>query len=644
MKIGLRSLLAPALILTLLLAACAPKTVIQSSPSQTPPRTTLPGYKAADPQQALQKYSKHLATTKPGDPSRAEAWKHTVDSAVRLGEYDLAEQNLQTWKTESKNATTTWDWNQSNAQLLLARTGQDAYTSYLINLVKQTDLDWTTREAAGAELVDHFWDIPRRDLAFEAMGLMHRAAPDAAAKGAVESLALSRADSLPPDELQKILSSSMGADPAIFPWSMVIWSQGMQRLKADKAAWDTVWPSLTAVVRTGNLANKDFFATNLRALEQEMGVAPRNLVLLLPLSGPFSKVGWQIARGADCAWREGRTQSGGPAIKLINTESPTFLDDLRAVGGAPFVGGPLRKDVWEKIRMAGLHTSTRFLTFLPNVENEGAEAWRFFSSPADQVRAVVQGGVNMGVTAFAILHPHDRFGTAMTQVFQEEAKALGARIAVVRDYDESNPSGWTKAVAAILGASGDKNALNPDPPFQAVFMPTSLLAVQQLAPLFHYHGETRLFFLGPQLWTQNVADAHLEMQYFDLTMFPSSWNPASISQPALALKKAMTESGAGEADLWAALGYDFVRFTALLGAKQNSAEAFNQALATAASSMSWSMSPMRWISGKASQDLFLFQPTASGMIEADLGRMQASRAGRQATRDARGAQSQNSKQ
>ena len=104
------------------------------------------------------------------------------------------------------------------------------------------------------------------------------------------------------------------------------------------------------------------------------------------------------------------------------------------------------------------------------------------------------------------------------------------------------------------------------------------------------------------------------------------------------------KSGAGEADLWAALGYDFVRFTALLGAKQNSAEAFNQALATAASSMSWSMSPMRWISGKASQDLFLFQPTASGMIEADLGRMQASRAGRQATRDARGAQSQNSKQ
>ena len=627
-----------ALALLLLFAACAPKTVIRSSPTDTPPSSALPGHKAADPQQALQKYTKHLAATKPGDPSRAEAWKHSVGSAVQLGEYDLAEQNLQTWKAENRNATSTWDWNQANAQLLLAQKGQDAYTSYLINLIKQADLDWTTRQAAGEELAGHFWAIPEHALAFEALGLMHRAAPDAAAKSGVESLAVSRADSLPPDALQKILDTTMGADPNAFPWSMVVWSQGMQRLKADKSAWSTVWPSLSAIVQANTLANKDFFASSLRALEREMGVARQNLVLLLPLSGPYSKVGWQIARGADCAWREGQTQSGGPEIKLINTESPTFLDELRTVSDAPIIGGPLRKDIWEKIRVAGLHTSSRFLTFLPNVENEGTEAWRFFSSPTDQARAVIQASSNMGVTSFAIMHPLDRFGTAMTQVFQDEAKALGVRVAVVRDYDENNPAGWTKAVAAILGASGDKNAMNPDPPFQAVFLADSLLAVQQLAPLFHYYEETRLLFLGPQLWTQNVADARLEMQYFGLAMFPSSWNPAAISQPALNLKKAMAESGAGEADLWAAQGYDFVRFTTLLGPKQDSAEAFNQALATAATRMSWSMAPMRWISGKASQDLFLFQPTGSGMIEADLHKMQATRAELQARRDARRAQ------
>lgn len=176
-------------------------------------------------------------------------------------------------------------------------------------------------------------------------------------------------------------------------------------------------------------------------------------------------------------------------------------------------------------------------------------------------------------------------------------------------------------MAAILGASGDKNALNPDPPFQAVFMPTSLLAVQQLAPFSIITGKRVSSSSAPALDPERGRRAPGNA-VFRPDHVPQFLEPRPpISQPALALKKAMTESGAGEADLWAALGYDFVRFTALLGAKQDSAEAFNQALATAAA-MSWSMSPMRWVSGKAaSQDLFLFQPTASGMIEADLGRM-----------------------
>lgn len=625
----------------LLVCACLPQTVIRSGPTGAGQAIPPPGPKDKDPRQTLQRYSKYLASTQPGDPKRPEAWKHSVGSAVQLGEYDLAKQNLQSWKTESRTAVSTWDWNQANAHLLLAQQGQDVYATYLGNLIHQTDLDWSTRQAAGEELLDYFWDKPDYVLAFDTLGRLHQAAPNVATKGSIESLALTRADSLPPKTLQKILDTSLAVDPVTFPWSMVLWSQGMQRLKADKSVWEITWPSLSAIVRSGDLANKDFFANSLHALEREQGLVAPRLVLLLPLSGPYSKVGWQIARGADCAWREGRSHSGGPEIKLINTESPTFLDELRAVGEVPIIGGPLRKEIWQKIRMAGLQTSSRFLTFLPTVENEGTEAWRFFSSPADQARAVIQAGLNLGVTAFAIMHPHDRFGMAMTQVFQDEAKTMNAPIARVRDYDENNPSGWTKAVAAVLGASEAKNTLNPDPPFQAIFLADSLLAAQQLAPLFHYYEETRLLLLGPQLWTQNVADAHLETQYFDLALFPSSWDPAATNQPTSRLKQAMAESGTDKADLWAAQGYDFVRFAALVGSSHDSTEAFNHALATAASRMSWSIAPMRWIGGKASQDLFLFQPITMGMIEADLKKIREVRAQRQTERENRHTQLKN---
>jgi hypothetical protein len=641
MKTGFLTSCILVLALALGLASCAKK-IVYSTPT-TQPGAALPGHKAADPQKALQKYTKQLETTRPGDPSRGEAWRNTVGSAVQLGEFELAEKNLQTWQAESKNATASWDWNQANAQLLLARKGKDAYSGYLIDMISRKDLDWTTREAAGMELVDHFWAIPEYGLAFDALGLMYKSAPDEA-KGPLEASALARAESLPLDELHKILSGALGADPNTYPWSMVVWAQSMKLLAQDKANWTTVWPSLSTIVRTGGLANKDFFAGNLRSLEQEMGVVRQSLVLLLPLSGPYSKVGWKIAKGADSAWRENRAQTAAPEIKLINTESPTFLDELRTVSGVPIIGGPLRKDIWEKIRLAGLHRSARFMTFMPSVEDEGIEAWRFFSSPADQTRALIRGCEELGVTSFAILHPQDRFGTAMTEVFQEQARLLGANISTVRGYDIENPPAWGKAVAAILGASGAKDTLNPEPPFQAVFLPDSLFRVQQLGPLFHYYEETRLIFLGPQLWSQSLAESKLETQYFDLTLFPGAWSSDLNSQSAQSLKRSMQESGGEETDLWAALGYDFVRFSALVGGGQSSTDAFNQALAQAASRMSWSLAPMHWDAGRATQDLFLFQPTESGMVLADMEKMRQTREQRQTRREERRIQLETKKQ
>ena len=635
MKLGSLSLCM--LVLVLGLASCIPKTVIRSTPG---PSTSagLPGYRAEDPKRALEKYTRHLQTTKPGDAGRQEAWSKTVGSAVQLGEFDLAERNLQAWKSESRNATASWEWNQANAQLLLARKGQDAYSSYLIDMVGRKDMDWTTREAAGMELVDHFWNIPEYGLAFDALGLVYGAAPDNDAKGALESTALTRAESLSSEELQKVLDGALGADRNAYPWSMVVWAQSMKLLARDKANWAAVWPSLSTIVRAGGLANRDFFAGNLRSLEQQFGTVSQSLVLLLPLSGPYSQVGWKIAKGADAAWRESRAQTAAPAIKFINTESPTFLDELKALEGSSIVGGPLRKEIWEKIRVSGLHRSLRFMTFRPSVEDEGLEAWRFFSSPEDQVRALIRWCEQLGVTSYAVLYPQDRFGTAMSQVFQDQARMLGASVPVVRGYEVENPPGWTKAVASVLGASGDKDAMNPEPPFQAVFMPDSLFRVQQLAPLFHYFEETRLLFLGPQLWSQGLPDAKLEMQYFGLTVFPGAWSPDLNSQSAQNLKRGMQEGGGEEPDLWAAIGYDFVRFCALVGGEQASAEAFNRALAEAAARMPWSIAPMHWDGGKLSQDMFLFQPTQTGMIQADLAKIQQTREMRQIRREERRAQ------
>lgn len=624
------------LVMAMSSVACGPKKRIYLPPYSSETQTPLPGYRTEDPQKALQRYTKYLEKTKPSDPKRAEAWKNTVGSAVQLGEYELAERNLNQWQKENREAPSSWDWNQVNAQLVLARQGHNAYTSYLAHLINRQDLDWTTREAAGMELAEYFWAVKEHALAFDALGHLYKEAPDDDTKNPLESLALTWAESLSLEELQRVQQTTLGADPSIYPWSMVSWAHGMKLLEKDKGQWAAVWPSLSAVARTTSLANRDFFLASLRSLEQKMGSVRQNIALLLPLSGPYAQVGWQIAKGAGCAWREGQVETQAPEVKVINTESPTFLEELKAIiGKDTIIGGPLRKEIWEQIRVAGLNRWTHFLTFLPSVEDEGVEAWRFFSSPTDQARALVRGCADLGVTSYAILYPDERFGITMTSIFTNEVHNAGAQVHMARSYDIDNPPVWGKAVISVLGASGNKNTMNPEPSFQAIFLPDSLSNAQQLVPLLHYYEETRLFVLGPQLWAQSMGGAHLEEDYFDLAMFPDAWDPNLPTSSAKKLWQSMKQSDEGQADLWAALGYDFVHFTALLGGSHSSADDFNQALTHAASRMPWSLAPMRWIGGKASQDLFLFQPTQTGMVRADTKTMLQAREVRQQQRNQR---------
>ena len=96
----------------------------------------------------------------------------------------MAETTLKKWQAENSNATTSWPWNQANARLTLARQGQSAYTAQLADLISRTDLDWTTREAAGLELVEHHWNSAKHGQAFETLGLLYGAAPDATSASA----------------------------------------------------------------------------------------------------------------------------------------------------------------------------------------------------------------------------------------------------------------------------------------------------------------------------------------------------------------------------------------------------------------------------------------------------------------------------
>ena len=75
------------IILALALGAssCAKK-IVYSTPPGAKPASALPGHKAADPQKALQRYTKYLETTGVGDPGRHARGPVQVSTSGEINE------------------------------------------------------------------------------------------------------------------------------------------------------------------------------------------------------------------------------------------------------------------------------------------------------------------------------------------------------------------------------------------------------------------------------------------------------------------------------------------------------------------------------------------------------------------------------
>ena len=251
---------------------------------------------------------------------------------------------------------------------------------------------------------------------------------------------------------------------------------------------------------------------------------------------------------------------------------------------------------------------------------EGQDAWRFFPGTGDQVRSLARLCVaELGVTHLAVLHPDEPFGSRLADEFRAAVASQGGSMSKVSSYPPHEPQKWNETVRLFLGArkgTGKHQPLPPEPGFRAVFLPDGWSQAQALAPQFFFYDEERLVLLGPSLWSQNITPLkEMEIGYFRLAAFPSAFWPGNPAPGARALAATLDKQGLGQPDFWTALGFDFVRFAALLPplppvwtpADVNNALARSPAL-------DWSMAPLSYTAdGKASQALFLFQPSAAGM-------------------------------
>lgn len=341
-----------------------------------------------------------------------------------------------------------------------------------------------------------------------------------------------------------------------------------------------------------------------------------DIALALPLSGPYSPIAQKILAGARAAVANLAEQGVSVSLAEIDTYASDWVQRLQALPPSfKVVGGPLRPNAFSDVENAGLNKERVFFTFLQGMGTslEGRDAWRFFSSPDDQIRTLLQvARRDFGIVHVGVLYPNEPFGKRIAQLFIDGAEQEGVEVNAVQAYPPEDPLRWSEIVAELL-YKGDGEAI------QAVFLPDVWSKAEMLVPFFFYHQREDLLLMGSTLWGQTLNEnINVDLHNFRLSLFPAVWWPQSNTPAARELPLLIPEMGTPE--FWHVLGYDFIRFASGLNAiPENWTPLEVNTIIQSAQKMNWSMAPITWrADGVAKQDMFLFTPAKSGMQPADL--------------------------
>ncbi|RQD55727.1 MAG: hypothetical protein D5R98_10395 [Desulfonatronovibrio sp. MSAO_Bac4] len=610
------------LLCAMLLFACAPERIVTE-----PVRTDAQRMHQADRYWANENYAMsrdlYREISKLPDISprqRLLVEQRLAISSFHVEDYQQAIESFKKWAELDPGIKRSWQWHEMYALSIKETSGDDDYLSYLLSVSKDRLFPQEINNNASLYLARFHFDQGRYP---EAMTVLKNTYGQLTILNQKQDFEKSFHDYLSELSVQKLTQASSFIDQDKmyqFPFNIFFWSLYSAKLADDPSQWKSLQPRIAALHRQADFADPKPFARQFEQWMDKLGVPAHEVALLLPLSGQFSSTGWKILKGAGQAHWEMLASDTQVKIRTINTNSKDWIQELEKTNPT-IVGGPVSGRTWDKIVDAGLNKEKTFFTFLPRIDDEGISGWRFFASPNDQVRSMINRAVeDLGFTDFGVFYPEDDFGRAYAQAFWEEANKKGVRVSGLMSYPGDEPSRWNDIVASFLNIKSKHTPYrHPEPDFQAVFIPDSLSRAKGLIPQFFYFDQNQLLFMGPMLWYQAYSPNTLEQQYFNLTMTPGPWWNEDLAAGAQDLISGFDETINTEPDFWVALGYDFVKFASEMQNLPSTSrhERINKVLAQN-NFNNWSMAPIYWNEqGQAFQDLHVFQLSRESMVLTD---------------------------
>ncbi|MFP4657959.1 MAG: penicillin-binding protein activator, partial [Desulfonatronovibrionaceae bacterium] len=602
---------------------CAPKKQIEPpkvpEPAPISAESADSAWEDEDFRRSAELYKKLLQDTDPEGETRSLYYYRLAASLKNLDRCSEAERALEAWSQRDPLARTKWRWHEVRTECLLKAQDKEAWKDHLTEVILGSRYPYPLKKKAADLLIRHFWKQKDYAAALPILSELFDRTEEKDRRVELQNMALNRFNGLSDQALSRLEESERKTQkPPGFPYNLLAWSYWLREAEQNPESWEEIWPHLHSVAYGDDLPDPDPLREKLRELEEELGEIGRRICLTIPLSGSYSKVGWKVLRGASLAQWELAKKGKKIRVTTVNTGEKGWRDKIDDLPGTRIFGGPLTGENWERIKESGLHRNRVFFTFLSSLKNEGRDGWRFFPSPRDQVRRLLQPSVDrLNIRRYAILYPEDDYGRDMARIFWKEATENGAKITGMQSYPPDKPTEWGKAVQTLLQVEDPEDPTQtPDPDFQAVFIPDSFSRVEGIVPQFFYYDEERLLFLGPMLWSQSSAASNLENNYFGLALTNGPWLPDSPSGSRRDLAEALELTMQGEPDFWTALGYDFVRHCSRMPDIDSGREDINRSLAELPA-MQWTMAPITWDrDGLATQNLYVLRFSGTGLVPA----------------------------
>jgi hypothetical protein len=563
----------------------------------------------------------------------SEALERAAKGAVYAGDFRLADQALATWAKRLPEAKNNWLWHYLYVQVLAKEGGEAKAGEYLAGLMLRPGVPWEVSSQAGLELARRYAVRGETARAVGVIRDVYDRSPDERERAAFEVRAAYVLSGLPRAAFDKLAARVEAASRLRFPYDLLAFERALREAQGRPEKFPELERLAAELSGQGEFADKGLLARLLSewratasaapapapALAPEIKPGTLAVALVLPRGGALKSVGDKVARGAQLAVELLAKQGVTLDARFIDSSDPGWLDALAALPPqVALVGGPLQIEIFKRAQETGATNARAFFAFLPSLgeAQEGATAWRFFSSPRDEVSALAGFAADYGLKDMAVLAPQDHFGARMTELFSAEAAVAGGKVAATAAYPPKDASKWDEVVKSLL--------VDGKPQFGAIFIPDDFGRADGLIPYLFYNDMNSLLILGPQLWSETLSQPaarqmRLNATYYRLAVCPGAWWPDNPAPAAQALRQSLLDASQEPADFWTALGYDFIRFAAKLGAVPPgfTPEEINHRLA-GVKDMDWSVAPLSWDeSGQAKQALFLFRPSVQGLVAVD---------------------------